>query len=76
MLQTEWESEFPLLYSIRGFQYCDLLLDQGKYQEVQSRASRTLEWAKRYDLGLLTVALDHLFSGAGSPCADSPGGQP
>lgn len=34
----------PFLYSHPGFQYCDLLLDQGKYREVQSRAN----WASKF----------------------------
>jgi predicted MPP superfamily phosphohydrolase len=25
-MQTEWQPDYPLLYSLRGFQYCDLLL--------------------------------------------------
>ena len=44
-MQKERQPQFPLLYSLQGFHYCDLLLSQGKYQEVQSRASQTLEWA-------------------------------
>lgn len=54
------QTDFPLLYSLWGFRYCDFLLDQGKYQEVQSRAGQTLEWAKQYGLDLLTIALDNL----------------
>jgi tetratricopeptide (TPR) repeat protein len=61
-LQKKNQPTFPLLYSVRGYQYCDLLLSQGNYAEVQRRASQTLEWAKRY-LGLLDVALDNLSLG-------------
>jgi len=56
------QPELPLLYSFSGFRYCDLLLDQGKYQEVQSRAGQTLEWAKREGI-LLDIALDNLSLG-------------
>jgi tetratricopeptide (TPR) repeat protein len=62
-MQKEWQPEFPLLYSVQGFQYCDLLLSQGKYQEVSSRADQTLEWAEHFGLGLLTIALDHISMG-------------
>jgi tetratricopeptide (TPR) repeat protein len=56
------QPQFPLLYSLSGFQYCDLLLGRGKVQEVQDRAAQTLEWAKQY-LGLLPIALDYLSLG-------------
>lgn len=61
-LQKEKKSHFHYLYSFQGFQFCGLLLSQGQYQEVQKRASQTLEWAKKY-LGLLDVALDKLSLG-------------
>ena len=67
-MQREVDPQHTLLYSLGGFQYCDLLLDQGKYLEVQSRAGQTLEWAKQYlgrGLGLLDIALDHLSLGRG-----------
>ena len=62
-LQKEDQPSYPLLYSISGFQYCDLLLSQGKYQEVQNRAGQTLEWAKQAGVDLLSIALDHLSLG-------------
>ena len=46
-MQKEWQPDLPFLYSVRGFLYCDLLLEQGKYKEVQSRAAQTLEVAKQ-----------------------------
>ena len=61
-IQKQRQPELPLLYSLQGYQYCDLLLSQGKYEEVQHRAVQTLGWAKQY-LGLLDVALDHLSLG-------------
>jgi tetratricopeptide (TPR) repeat protein len=55
--------ELPLLlYSLQGFKYCDLLLSQGKYREVQNRVGQTLEWAIQ-DVSLISVALDHLSLG-------------
>ncbi len=62
-MQKERQPEYPLLYSLQGFEYCDLLLDQGKYQEVQNRAGQTLEWAVQWGRDLLSAALDHLSLG-------------
>ncbi|HEX8686775.1 MAG TPA: hypothetical protein VF654_09740, partial [Pyrinomonadaceae bacterium] len=50
------------LYSLRGFQYCALLLHLGRYDEVLTRARQTLEWVEG-KLGLLDVALDCLSLG-------------
>ncbi len=62
-LHKKRQPDFSFLYSLRGFQYCDLLFSQGKYAEVERRASQTLEWANQYELGLLSVALDNLSLG-------------
>lgn len=62
-MQAENQPEFPYLYSIQGYHYCDLLLSQGKYQEVQNRVAQTLNWAVKYGESSLTVALDHLSLG-------------
>jgi tetratricopeptide (TPR) repeat protein len=62
-MQKARQPQFPSLYSLWGFRYCDLLLSQGQYQEVQSRASQTLEWAKQSGAGLLSIALEHLSLG-------------
>ena len=62
-MQKKEQPNRPFLYSLRGFQYCDLLLDQGKHQEVQNRAGQTLEWVKQAGLSLLTIALNHLSLG-------------
>jgi nucleoside phosphorylase/tetratricopeptide (TPR) repeat protein len=56
------QTAYPLLFSLWGFRYCDLLLGQGQAQEVKERAARTLEWAKRH-FGLLDIALDNLSLG-------------
>jgi len=61
-MQEKQEPEYSYLYSLRGFQYCDLLLSQGKYRDVMGRAEKTLEWVKTQDW-LLTIALDHLTLG-------------
>jgi len=62
-MQKEWQPEYPLLYSVQGFQYCDLLLSQGQAQAVQRRAAQALEWAKQVGASLLSIALDNLSLG-------------
>jgi tetratricopeptide (TPR) repeat protein len=52
----------PLLWSFQGFLYCELLLDQGEYRKVQSRAGQTLEWVTQKQR-LPDIALDHLSLG-------------
>ncbi len=59
-MQKQWQPEYPILYSLSGFRYCDLLLGQGKPQEVKERAARTIEWE---DGRLLDIALDNLSLG-------------
>ena len=61
-MQKNRQPECPMVYTLQGFYYCDLLLNQRKYQEVQSRALQTIEIAKRNNW-LLTIALDHLSLG-------------
>lgn len=61
-MQKEFNAQFPILYSFRGFNYCDLLLDQGKYQEVQARAEQTLTWVMSRGF-LLAIAHDCLSMG-------------
>lgn len=62
-MQNEQHPDYPLLYSMGGFLYCDLLLGQGEYQEVLSRAGQTLQLEKEGWYGLLDIALDHLTLG-------------
>lgn len=60
--QNELAPRLPILYSVQGFQYCDLLLAQGKYQDVQTRARQTLVLATTHGW-LLDIALDCLSMG-------------
>ena len=62
-IQEESQPQNPLLYSVRGFKYFDLLLGQAKYREVQDRASQTLELAEQAVQDILSIALDHLSLG-------------
>jgi len=61
-MQQQRQSEYSYLYSLQGFRFCDLLLSQGQYQEVQKRARQTLEWVTQQNW-LLDIALDTLSLG-------------
>ena len=74
-MQQERKQQIPFLYSVQGFQYCELLLGQGKHREVQDRATLTLEWAEQAGLGLLAVALDHLSLGRAHMAEEQQEGQ-
>ncbi len=63
-LQKKNQPKFPFLYSMRGFQYCDLLLSQGNYVEVERRAQKALEIVlTRYPKIFLTLRLNNLSLG-------------
>jgi hypothetical protein len=42
--QSEGQPEYPLLYSLPGYQYCDLLLATVSYDAVGERAATILDW--------------------------------
>lgn len=60
--QGRGQPQYPKLYSVQGFEYCDFLLDRGEYQDVEKRANASLEIA-RQNGWLLDMALDHLSIG-------------
>ncbi len=75
-LQQEDQPEFPLLYSLQGYQFCDLLLSQGRFQQVQERAKKTLEWVTSDPHApSLTVAVEYL-SLARAALGQAQGGEP
>jgi hypothetical protein len=39
-MQAEWQSAYPLLYSLRGFQYCDLLLSEAEREAGKAEGER------------------------------------
>lgn len=61
-LQQEFQPKFPRLYSLAGFQYCELLLAQGDATAASERAEDALTIAER-NKWLLDVALDRLTLG-------------
>jgi tetratricopeptide (TPR) repeat protein len=80
--QKERQRDFPLLYSLQGYLYCDLLMSKGDYAAVIDRATKTIIIA-RTNNWLLDIALDTLTIGrahlalALAPQMDaaSPGGR-
>ena len=61
-LQQGRQPEYPPLYSIQGFRFCDLLLGTGQPVESQRRAKETIKIARR-NRWLLDIGLDHLTLG-------------
>lgn len=53
---------FSILFSLRGYQYCDLLLDANAWSCVRYRTEKTLS-DTTVGLSLLSQALDHLALG-------------
>ncbi|MCA9731260.1 hypothetical protein KC799_03975 [candidate division KSB1 bacterium] len=61
-IQSNYQSSYKYLYSLAGFNFCDLLLSRGQAQEALERAEQTLGWGMRMG-SLLDVALDNLSLG-------------
>jgi hypothetical protein len=57
--QREMYPDYPLLYSLRGYQYCALLLDRSEWTTVRERTAQTLRWPT----SLLDTAHDQLNLG-------------
>jgi len=60
--QRRLRSAEPMLYSLQGFQYCELLLAKGDYSTARNRAAQTLN-ANQHWYSLLSRALDTLTLG-------------
>jgi len=63
MQQAKEDTEYPVAYANAAFRYCTLLLDQGKYPEMQERAESALETVKPASRSLLAIAVSHLSLG-------------
>jgi tetratricopeptide (TPR) repeat protein len=59
-IRKEWGGRF--LHAVRGFQYCDFLLTEGRFREVLERTSETLMFTKGTGR-LLHIGLNHLSAG-------------
>ncbi|MET0622373.1 MAG: restriction endonuclease [Pyrinomonadaceae bacterium] len=64
-LQQRWRPEHPFLFSLQGYLYCELLLGQGRTEEVRERSSQVLESSTPRNV-LLAKALDDLSMGCAS----------
>src|SRR5262249_34461484 len=60
--QKKEQPQYPLLYSVQGYWYCELLLAEGDHAAVRDRASQTVKWAKQHNW-LLDIGLDTLTLG-------------
>lgn len=60
--QKEWQPKYPLLFSMQGYWYCDLLLAKGDPAAVRDRATKTVLIARR-NSWVLYIALDTLTLG-------------
>ena len=58
--QKKEQPTYPFLYSLRGFRFCELLLDRGQYAEVLERAEKALEIVLMGSRNLLDLALNKL----------------
>ncbi|MFH1466055.1 MAG: toll/interleukin-1 receptor domain-containing protein, partial [Pseudomonadota bacterium] len=71
-LQAEWQPHNPLLYSLQGYRYSDLLLGAGEAGEARRRGETALVISER-NRWLLDNALDHLLLGrAAQALGDRP----
>lgn len=59
-IQLEYQPEYPTLYSIFGFRYCDFLMAQGELEVVLGRAEKSLSIALNGSENLLDIALNQL----------------
>jgi tetratricopeptide (TPR) repeat protein len=62
-LQKEHQPGLPRLYSLQGYQYCDLLLGRGRHAEVAERAEYGLQTVLGGTRTLLDIALNTLSLG-------------
>jgi tetratricopeptide (TPR) repeat protein len=61
--QRNQTAEERFLFLLNGFQFCDLLLDQGKFEEVRERCTWSLRRTRREATARLPVVLTRLMLG-------------
>jgi tetratricopeptide (TPR) repeat protein len=63
-IQKEFQPNYPHLYALQRFYYCDFLLDQQKWLDVQNRGKQTLTWMENDPTAsILTLAVEYLSLG-------------
>jgi len=60
--QRERQPEYPLLYSMQGYFYCEFLREKGDWGAICDRATGTSEWTTKHGY-VLDTALDNLNIG-------------
>ena len=63
-LQKASGPQFPILYSLQGYYYCDFLLGKSEYPEAIDRSTITLKWSKAHNFPR-DVALSELVLARG-----------
>ncbi len=61
-MQKKSQPEYPYLYSLQGFLYCDLLLSRGEYSDSINREEQALR-ISQLNSWLLDIAIDNLTLG-------------
>jgi tetratricopeptide (TPR) repeat protein len=62
-MQKKRQPQYPYLYSLQGYRFCDLMLGRGRYKEALTRAEKALEIVLNGSRNLLDIALNHLAIG-------------
>lgn len=57
-MQKKRQPGYNFLYSLQGFQYCDLLISLGQYEVVLERSKTTLKWATVGKMSILSRTVD------------------
>jgi len=74
--QMKCQPRFPLLYSMQGYGYCDLLLGAGDYGAVRERTARILGWeppsASLLDRAMLRLTIGRAHLGLAFAGLDEP----
>jgi hypothetical protein len=73
-IQQLRQRRLPVLYSLPGYRYCELLLAVGRHEEARRRSEMTLGWTRGgLGLGLLDEALHSLSLGWATLLAEPAG---
>ena len=77
-IQMAWQPEYPILRSLQGFRYCQLLLDLGEAEKVLQRGEKALNLAiqsgrRTLDIGLDRVSLGLACMALATPDLDGAG---